>query len=257
MMFLSNINGLSQIYYPNSNFLKSINFDNLKNKSREKRYIYHNAWNLDDQKLELFANDVPPSGRVYPPITDASLCACSALPFVESTVEIGPTSYCEGALVDTVNFRSLLEDHFDAHTNSFDLDEIWISRIVDSTQIHRPKNLHDALANLCELFAATVGEDDVKLFKYHVKDGIEINGKKVKWKGTIVEIQVNPYVDFKWTHSNLELGMKRGRDAAEKAFRAYEDYKNKRKGAKNHEVVILNEREKAEGKERRRRYPGG
>ena len=25
------------------------------------------------------------------------------------------------------------------------------------------------LANLCQLFAATVGEDDVKLFKYHVR----------------------------------------------------------------------------------------
>ena len=26
--------------------------------------------------------------------------------------------------------------------------------------------------NLCQLFAATVGEDDVKLFYYHVKEGL-------------------------------------------------------------------------------------
>ena len=57
------------------------------------------------------------------------------------------------------------------------LDEIWVSRIVDSKQIRKPKNLHDALANLCQLFAATVGEDDVKLFKYHVRQGTKSGGK--------------------------------------------------------------------------------
>ena len=88
--------------------------------------------------------------------THAALCACSALPFIEETVEIGGVTYCEGALVDTVNFESLLEEHPD-------MDEIWVVRIVDSKQIRKPENLHDALANLCQLFAATVGEDDVKL----------------------------------------------------------------------------------------------
>ena len=91
------------------------------------------------------------------------MCACSALPFIEGTVEIGGDTYCEGALVDTVNFDSLIEEHPN------ELDEIWVSRIVDSKQIRKPENLHDALANLCQLFAATVGEDDVKLFKYHIR----------------------------------------------------------------------------------------
>ena len=95
-------------------------------------------------------------------IDSRSLCACSSLPFVEGTVEIDQVTYCEGALVDTVNFDSLLEEHPD-------LEEIWVSRIVDAKQIRRPENLHDALANLCQLFAATVGEDDVKLFKYQSK----------------------------------------------------------------------------------------
>ena len=107
------------------------------------------------------------AGERHKPITAASLCACSALPFVEQTVEVGGTVYCEGALVDTVNFKSLLEDH---HSKADPLDEIWINRIVDAHQIHKPENLHDALANLCQLFAATVGEDDIKLFKHHVKE---------------------------------------------------------------------------------------
>src|SRR5262249_33742864 len=143
----------------------------------------------------------------YKRIDARSLCACSALPFIEETVMIDGKTYCEGALVDTVNFRNLLEDHPD-------LDELWISRIVKSDQIREPKDLHDSLANLCELFAATVGEDDVKLFRYHVKEDR-------KWKGTIVEIRVDRHINLEWTHANLDLGRERGRLAAEAAYRDY------------------------------------
>ena len=54
MMYLSNVNGLSKINYPNSEFMKGINFEELK-KDR-KPPIFHNAWNLDEQKLALFSN---------------------------------------------------------------------------------------------------------------------------------------------------------------------------------------------------------
>src|ERR1700737_1634926 len=162
MMYLSNVNGLSRINYPDSEFMKGINFEELKR--QRKPHIFHNAWNLDKQKLALFSNrEMKRTKEEYKgPIDARSLCACSALPFIEGTVELDGVTYCEGALVDTVNFESLLEEHPG-------LDEIWVSRIVDSKQIRKPENLHDALANLCQLFAATVGEDDVKLFKYHVK----------------------------------------------------------------------------------------
>ena len=144
-------------------------------------------------------------------IGPSTLCACSALPFIEETVEMGRKTYCEGALVDTVNFESLLEEHDD-------LEEIWVSRIVDSKQIRKPENLHDALANLCQLFAATVGEDDVRLFKYHVKCD-----EPRKWTGTVVEIHVPAHINFKWNHSNLDHGRALGKAAAEEAIAAYND----------------------------------
>ena len=53
MMYLSNINGLSRINYPNSEFMKGIKFEGL---TGEKPHIFHNAWNLDQQKLALFSN---------------------------------------------------------------------------------------------------------------------------------------------------------------------------------------------------------
>src|SRR5258708_30575604 len=202
MMYLSNVTGLSRINYPNSDFMKGIKFERLFAEAKKNTFIFHNAWNLDHQKLPLFSNHpMRKTNKEYVgPINASTLCACSALPFIEETVEMDGVTYCEGALVDTVNFESLIEEHGD------ELDEIWVSRIVDTKQIRKPDNLHDALANLCQLFAATVGEDDVKLFKYHVqydkpesgKDGKNgRNGKKkVRWTGTMDEINVPGHIKF-------------------------------------------------------------
>ena len=211
MMYLSNFNGLSRINYPNSEFMKDIKFERLfekaKKDGKEKPFIFHNAWNLDKQALALFSNRRMDDAAYQGAIDASTLCACSALPFIEETVKIGEDTYCEGALVDTVNFQSLIEEHPD-------LDEIWVSRIVDSQQIRKPANLHDALANLCQLFAATVGEDDVRLFKYHLKEDN-------RWRGTVVEIHVPRHINFKWNHSNLHRGRKEGKAAAERAYAAY------------------------------------
>jgi hypothetical protein len=98
-----------------------------------------------------------------------------------------------------------------------------VSRIVDSKQVRKPKNLHDALANLCQLFAATVGEDDVRLFKYHVRYDKPESGKK-RWEGTIVEIHVPGHISFKWNHSNLDAGRELGKAAAEQAIKAFGDH---------------------------------
>jgi predicted acylesterase/phospholipase RssA len=216
MMYLSNVTGLSKINYPRSQFMKSINFEALR---KTKPFIFHNAWNLDDHKLALFSNRPmirQASDKEYHvPISASSLCACSALPFVEETVKIGGVTYCEGALVDTVNFESLLEEH---HTPEDPLHEIWVSRIVDAKQVRKPENLHDALANLCQLFAATVGEDDVRIFKYHVRYD------RPRWEGTIVEIRVPGHINFKWNHSNLDMGRKLGKAAARQAIKAYNQH---------------------------------
>ncbi|MDI4237356.1 patatin-like phospholipase family protein [Bradyrhizobium sp. Arg237L] len=228
MMYLSHVTGLSRINYPHSQFMKSINFEALKKPGTP--CIFHNAWNLDAHKLALFSNrpmtQKADEKEYKGPISASSLCACSALPFVEETVRIDGVTYCEGALVDTVNFESLLEEH---HKPDDPLHEIWVSRIVDAKQVRKPQNLHDALANLCQLFAATVGEDDVRLFKYHVRYDPPKPGDK-KWEGTVVEIRVPGHISFKWNHSNLDMGRKLGKAATEQAIKAY----NKHKGLSEH-----------------------
>ena len=201
LMYLSEVNGLSRIYYPDSIFMKGIKFERLF--EDKKPFIYHNAWNLSKQELDLFSNE---KGDGYKDISSASLCACSALPFIEGTVEIDGDTYCEGALVDTVNFERLLEDHKD-------LDEIWVNRIVDAKQVRKPENLRDSLGNLCQLFAATVGEDDVKLFKYRVRE--ERNGRVHR------KIRVSHDINFKWSHENLDRGRAAGYKAADEAYKEY------------------------------------
>jgi predicted acylesterase/phospholipase RssA len=224
MMYLSKVNGLSRINYPNSEFMKSIKFEKLKDLAA---HVFHNAWNLDRQKLTLFSNHrfENKQNQEYDYvefIDDRTLCACSALPYIEETVKIGDFTYCEGALVDTVNFQSLLEEHRD-------LEEIWVSRIVDSHQIRKPENLIDAQSNLCQLFAATVGEDDVKLFKYHVVER--------RWEGKVVEIHVPGHINFKWNHKNLENSRKLGYAAAKQAIAA----NNAERGKRVNGVLFIND----------------
>lgn len=231
MMYLSNINGLSRIDYPHSRFMKEINFEELN--KEEKPHIFHNAWNLSKQKLALFSNREMTNkigDKEYKvPITASSLCACSALPFIEGTVEIDGVTYCEGALVDTVNFESLLHEHPKLKT-------IFVSRIVDSKQIRKPENLHDALANLCQLFAATVGEDDVKLFKYHVRS------EKDKHRDlTVVEIRVPSHINFNWNHSNLENARELGKAAGKQALKAYDKHAQELKLKSHHGPHFINE----------------
>ncbi|OIQ97863.1 patatin-like phospholipase [mine drainage metagenome] len=202
LMYLSKNNGLSRIYYPDSAFLRQLNFENLYKES--KPFIYHNAYNLTKKRLELFANK-PMKG--YGRITPHSLCACSALPYIEEPTRLGDDMYCEGATIDTVNFEDMLRDHPD-------LDEVWVSRILDHDQVRTPDNLYDSLNNLVMLFAATTSEDDVKLFKFHAAE--------VGWKGRIIEIPVNHNITYDWTHSNLDRSIDDGYRATDLVLKKYQ-----------------------------------
>jgi predicted acylesterase/phospholipase RssA len=202
LMYLSELNGLARIYYPDSQFLKGINFDRLY--QNDKPFIFHNAWNISRQQLDLFSNQTKPG---YKRMNAQSLCACSALPYVEETVEIDGDTYCEGALIDTVSFKNLVEDNPK-------LEEIWIIRIVDDSQVRAPRNLTEGLGNLCMLFAATVGDDDIKLFRYHVEH-------EGTWRGKIIEVEVSSTVNFEWSHSNLDRGREAGYRAADEALEKY------------------------------------
>jgi predicted acylesterase/phospholipase RssA len=202
LMFLSATKGLARVFYPDSAFLNAIDFEALK--GHDKPYIYYNSYNLTDERLELFTNK--PNAKGYGPISAETLCACSALPYIETPVTIRGKTYCEGATIDTVNFEDLLANHPD-------LDEVWVSRILDRKQVRKPENLYDALNNLIMLFASTTSEDDVKIFKYKLKE----IGSKVR----VVEIPVNENINYDWTYSNLTRSIADGYRAADGVLAEY------------------------------------
>ncbi len=202
MIFMSANNGLSRLYYPDSSFLKTIRFDRLY--QPDKPPIYFNAYNLTKKKLQMFTNK---KGHPdYMPIGPESLCANSALPYIVAPVSIGDDIYCEGATIDTVNFEHLIQNHPD-------LDEVWVSRILDRKQVRPAENLYQSMNNLVMLFASTTSEDDVKLFKYKLREA----GSKVR----VVEIHVSHNTNYDWTWSNLEASILAGERAAETALKTY------------------------------------
>jgi len=206
--------GLAKIYYPDSAFLNKLKFDRLY--AEDKPTIYHNAYNLTRQQLELFTNR--PLKQRLSRMTAQTLCACSALPYIEEPVKIGGDTYCEGATIDTVNFKDLMELHPD-------LEEVWVSRILDHNQIRRPENLYDALNNLVMLFAATTSEDDVRLFKYHAKE----EGYDVK----VIEVPVVGNIDYDWDYSNLDRSIMKGYAAADETVKDYKASLNEKPQAVN------------------------
>ena len=199
-IYKSKTRGLSRIYYPDSAFLQQLDFHRLSEPGRP--VLYHNAYNLTDDRLELFSN----KDEKYQRIGAQTLCACSALPYIEEPVVIDGRTYCEGATVDTVNFEDLMRNHPD-------LDEVWVSRILDIKQVRKPANLYDALNNLVMLFAATTSEDDVKLFKIHVA--------KTHPDLKVIEIPVAFNIDYDWSYSNLDRSILEGYDAADHVVEAY------------------------------------
>jgi predicted acylesterase/phospholipase RssA len=192
-------NGLTALYQPDGEFLRNTPIDRLYKADRP--FLYHNAYNITKSRIEQFSNHPRPG---YHQLSAKTLCACSALPFIEETITIGDNTYCEGALVHTCNFDHLLEDHPD-------LDEIWIVRIIDHGQIRVPQSLHQALENAYMLFCASLGQANIELFRHHATE--------LQWPGRIIELPVSPRVTFDWNHSNLDIGVNEGYHAVAHALR--------------------------------------
>jgi hypothetical protein len=209
MMYKSEIPGQNKLWFGSTyNLLKA--FDMKLLERDDVPVLYHNAFNVDAQKLQLFSN----KDSRYPKITTQTLCACSGLPYILSPVKIDGTTYVEGATVDTVGFKDLLQNHPD-------LDEVWVCRILDRRQIHPHHNLVEALNNLVMLFASTTSEDDVKLFKFHLEkinaDRAAEGAKKVD----LIEFPVDFHTNYEWTHSNLHASTKTSQATARQTIETY------------------------------------
>lgn len=190
----------------NTNFIEQfIDFDAL---SKSSKTVYINAYNLTKQQIELFINRK--GHKKYQEINPKNLMAGSSVLHYTENPEMNGDKYCEGAVVDTVNFRDLVENHPD-------LTEVWVIQITDYKSIKPPKDLIDGELLGVMLPFDTIAHDDVKLFEYHLKErGLD---KKIK----VYKIKMSyEKVDYNWNFKNLYAGIDVGYKGTQKAL---EDYK--------------------------------
>lgn len=169
--------------------------------------IYFNAFNLSQRKINLFVNrkDHPK----YKPITLRALKANSSILGYLENWDIEGEQYCEGAVVDTVNFRDLLANHSD-------LDEVWVINILHYEEVKPPKNQLEADLLAVELPMTTIAQADVKLFSFYLQEaGLDRKIKMVK-----IDLSCRD-LDFYWKQSTLEKGIQVGYDGALATIQAY------------------------------------
>lgn len=185
---------------------KMINFDTLINSPTT---IYLNAFNLTRQEICLFINRL--NHPQYKPITPFSLGAASTILYYIETQTIDNEQYCEGAVVDTVNFKDLL-------TNHPDVDEIWVIKIDDYKTIKPPKNLFEAA--LLQVMAPfdTIADDDIKLFRYHLNEYNKEHSTNIK----LIEVPMKyEALTYDWNYTNLYKGLEIGYEATKKRLDSY------------------------------------
>lgn len=201
--------------------------------------IYINAYNLEDRHLQVFSNRPECSqaaGTAVPvkPITTASLCAASALPFVMEPVVIDGKPHMEGALIDS--FCIDVVHGLAADTKSQrSINEVWISQIVDHTQINPPRHLLDALNNLIMLYAGTTSQDDIAMFVNDYNYQQYLAHSVLSREGTakspgevyvprpieVIRLPVQADTRHYWTFSNFDHSVDLSEKACWKVIEAY------------------------------------
>jgi predicted acylesterase/phospholipase RssA len=188
-----------------------LDFERLNSLQKEDKYIYINAYNLTDRQIELFSNN-----KNYQPLCIEALQAGSGILLYVENAEINGKKYCEGANVDTLNFKDLLQNHPD-------LDEIWILRLADYQYVNPPENLSQAAGLQIMLPFSTIAEDDIKLFKYHLTNEEKLEeigfSREQAQNLKIIEIKVKKEhltrkLSYDWTQSNFSEGLQAGYQAA-------------------------------------------
>jgi hypothetical protein len=181
-----------------------IDFDKLMQLATK---IYVNAYNLTHRRIDLFINRQ--QHVKYKPIDLKVLKANSSILGYLENRKIDDDMYCEGSVADTVNFKSLLRNHPD-------LDEVWVINILDYKEITPPKNQLEADLLAVELPFITIAQDDIKLFRHHLKDlGLDSKIKIVEIKASYKDL------DFFWKQSTFQEGLKVGYDGAMKTIQQY------------------------------------
>jgi NTE family protein len=185
-----------------------VDFDKLSEVDFE---FYINAYNITDRRMENFSKKE---------ITLEHYFASSSFPFLYPPTRIKGKTYFEGAAVDSLNYKSLVENHPE-------VDTIVVFDILGSDKLFRePRDLYDAWVLSIITPLVEIARDDTKIFELKHNRGPD--GKALR-KLLKVEFNIPPEHLPKvldWSYSNLktlfEIGYQSGSKFYEKHRRELE-----------------------------------
>ena len=200
LLYKTEVPGLNKIWFgPEYTVLKDIHLDRLS--ADVHPMIYINSYNLERHRSDIYCNRPLEAKIPTKPISMEALCASSALPYILSPVKVDGELHIEGALIDSFCFEAI-------HQRHNDINEVWISQIVDHSQVKPPTNLLEALNNLIMLYAGTTSRHDVEMFvndinrheymKTLLDDGHEPNPIEC------LRLPVEPTTQYLWSYENLD-----------------------------------------------------
>jgi len=216
MLYKTPVPGLNTLWFGEDySLLKQFDLDKLKSPALP--HIYINSYNLETHRSDIYTNH--PDGRPIKagPITMPALCASSALPYILSPVEVDGQTHIEGALVDSFCFEAVHECHDD-------INEIWVSRIVDHAQVREPTNLLEALNNLIMLYAGTTSRNDIELFAHHINHEELMDCHASRRKADPIEVlqlPVEASTTYLWSYENLDNSVRRSKENCLKFIENY------------------------------------
>ena len=156
--------------------------------------FYMNAYNIDNQIIDDFTKDE---------ITADHFRAALAFPFIYGPYRLGGKEYYEGAVVDCLNFKDLVEKHPN-------LKRVVVFDVLGSANLIRtPRNLYDSWVLSLVIPLVKTAEDNLELFRTKYKsDELEI----VKLNFDIPDRYLPEVLD--WSESNakrlFDIGHKAG-----------------------------------------------
>jgi predicted acylesterase/phospholipase RssA len=165
---------------------KIIDFEKIKN---IKPYFYLNAYNATKEIIDDFSKEQ---------ITPEHFHAALAFPFIYGPFKLNGSLYYEGAVVDCLNFKDLLEKHTG-------LETIVVFDVLGAeTLIRAPRNLYDSWVLSMIIPLVKTAEDNLELFALkHNKGWLRAEGAKtdlLKIQFSIPEEHLEEVLD--WSESN-------------------------------------------------------
>lgn len=167
--------------------------------------FYINAYNITDHQMELFHNSE---------LTKEHFKAAMSFPLIYAPYEMNGKTYIEGAAIDALNYKSLVNKHPEVDTIVV-FDVLGIDKLI-----REPRDLYDAWVVSIMTPIVELAKDDTKLFELKHNTG-ENKRDLLKITYDIPEEHLPETLD--WSYSNLKTLFDIGYKAGQEFYEANKD----------------------------------